>query len=223
MHRFSCLELLWHPYGVSVVHKRTLDRTKGWACGGLECFLFWRNETAWWEDKGKKSPELEDLKQPPGHAGVEEVHLSGVDFLQQEQQSSTPPPLTLPAVPDSPQSHLSLMALHPLYPSPISEQRGGASPHVTFLHRRERGRKEKKTDWKFTQTKPPSAALPSLQQNISSHIFPICGGTNVMIVNGCEVWAELLFQVKLWVSIFYESHSIVLGHSSRIWFKCAVP
>lgn len=45
--------------------------------------------------RGKKSPELEDLKQPPGHAGVEEVHLSGVDFLQQEQQSSTPPPLFL--------------------------------------------------------------------------------------------------------------------------------
>lgn len=92
--------------------------------------------------KKRKSPELEDLKQAPGHAGVEEVHLSGVDFLQQEQQSSTPPPL--PAVPHSPQSHLSLMALHPLYPSPISEQRGGASPHGTFLHRRERGRKEKR-------------------------------------------------------------------------------
>lgn len=83
----------------------------------------------------KKNPELEDLKQPPSHAGVEEVHLSGVDFLQQEQQSSTPPPL--PAIPHSPQSHLSLMALHPLYPSPISVQRGGASPHVTFLLMRE--------------------------------------------------------------------------------------
>lgn len=92
----------------------------------------------------KKSPELEDLKQPPGHAGVEEVHLSGVDFLQQEQQSSMPPPLPLPAVPHSPQSHLSLTALHPLYPSPISEQRGGASPHFTFLPRRERERERKK-------------------------------------------------------------------------------
>lgn len=69
----------------------------------------------------KKSPELGDLKQPPGRALVEEVHLSGVDFLLQEQQSSTPPPLPLPAVPHSPQSHLSLMALHPLYSSPISE------------------------------------------------------------------------------------------------------
>lgn len=35
--------------------------------------------------KKEKNPELEDLKQPPSHAGVEEVHLSGVDFLQQEQ------------------------------------------------------------------------------------------------------------------------------------------
>lgn len=55
--------------------------------------------------KKRKNPELEDLKQPPSHAGVEEVHLSGVDFLQQEQQSSTPPPLPLPAIPHTP--HIS--------------------------------------------------------------------------------------------------------------------
>lgn len=38
----------------SVEHERTLERKKGWACGGLEFFLFCESETAWREDKQQK-------------------------------------------------------------------------------------------------------------------------------------------------------------------------
>lgn len=78
-------------------------------------------------EKKKKNPELEDLKQPPGHAGVEEVHLSGVDFLQQEQQqSSTPPTRPLPAV-----KHIVLNHISPFWPfTPFT-------PHPSLSRREE--------------------------------------------------------------------------------------
>lgn len=107
----------------------------------------------WWRvsmERGRKGCGLEVLKQPPGRAGAEEMHLSGVDFLQQQQQqwSNTPPCFVLlpppPPLPHTPQSHLSLMALHPLFPSPISEQRGGASATCDIPSKEERKKEETK-------------------------------------------------------------------------------
>lgn len=92
------------------------------------------------EQVKKKSPELEDLKQAPGHAGVEEVHLSGVDFLQQEQQSSTPPPLSLPAVPHS---HISpLWPFTPFTPHPCLSR--GRSISTCDIPTQEKERKKGK-------------------------------------------------------------------------------
>lgn len=57
-----------------------------------------------------------------------------------------PPPPNPPPPPPRlhiPQSHLSLMALHPLFPSPISEQRGGASATCDIPTREEKKERKK--------------------------------------------------------------------------------
>lgn len=77
----------------------------------------------------------------------------------------------------------------------------------------EREEERKKERLKVHTDETSFCSLTKSGQNIRSHIFPVCGGAIVKMVNECKVWAELLFQVKLWGFIFYKSHRKVLGHS----------
>lgn len=79
-----------------------------------------------------------------------------------------PPPLPLLLLPHFPWSHLSLMALHPLYPSPNSVQRGRSICHMWHSYAA-RKRRQKKKEEQISKIVVRQINIPSHKKKLFPH------------------------------------------------------
>ena len=101
----------------------------------------------WWRvsvERGRKCCGLEVSKQPSGRAGVEEMHLSGVDFLQQQQQSNTPPSSSSSSSSSSTYSSVTSLPHGPSPPFPLTHLWAEGRSICHMWHSYEGGKERKK-------------------------------------------------------------------------------
>lgn len=218
MQRFSCLESLWHPCGISIEHERTVERNKGWACRGLEFFLLCESETVWREDKQqkrKKKPwagRFKAASQSCWSGGSASVWSGFSPAGAAEQHASSSSSSCYPTF-----SSVTSLPYGPSPPLPLThlcaEGRGISTCDIPTQERgrareieKDRKKERRKNTLKVHTDKRKCRNFYSVAQsgqNISSHMFLVCGGDKVAMGNAFwEIWREFLFQVKL-CFVFY--------------------